>query len=107
MDTAGAQDQAHTVERFNPAGPLGTDIQLQCPNPQCADGTKLILIESANVETPASFYDVGVTWPEIERDEDETIATQIPQRKIVGWRCGNCRTGFTGENPLSRLARPS
>lgn len=94
---------AKTVERFNPAGPLGVDQRLACPNPECGDTDNLELIETVDISTPVSLYNVGVTFPEIERASDtETVLTHFPQRTIKGLRCGKCNWSYTGPNPLSR-----
>lgn len=104
MDAAvpGQRSAPTSTEQFNPHP--GAEHQLGCPN--CGDTDQLELIEQVELITPAKFYDVGVTMPEIDRDADLTAAQLTPRpRTILGFRCARCRLSVQASDALSRLTR--
>lgn len=83
-----------TVETFKPQP--GAEQQLVCPNPACNLPDKLVLMERVTVCTEAVFFDVGVTFPEIDKDEDTEQVTPDGGRQISGIRCTACRWSIQG-----------
>lgn len=96
-----------TVEQYKPQP--GDERELACANPACRRPDKLILMERATVCTDALFFDVGVTYPEIDKDADTERITADGGRQIIGIRCGACQWSKQGEpgevlNSLTKLA---
>lgn len=81
--------KAHTVETFKPQP--APEKQLACPNPTCRRTDQLVLMERVTVSTPAEFWDVGVTFPEIDKGASAERVTPHGGRDIMGVRCEACR----------------
>lgn len=75
---------------------------LCCPN--CGSTDTLELIEQVVIVVPIiEARDVGVTLPELDLTEyDGELVTQRPTTTL-GVRCSNCRWGYEGPAPFSRL----
>lgn len=98
--TAAHQPRPTTVETFHPHP--GAEHTLRCPNQACQSPDDLVLLETATVATPAEFFDVGVTDPEIDR-QDDLEKIEPGRRTVTGVRCDKCRWSYVGPKPLSRL----
>lgn len=110
MTAASPASQSLAREQFrpNPATQQGRpEVRLTCPNPVCHSATQLYLIERVIATRQASFYDVGVTWPEVDTDDNtEKVSPNHDTRELLGIECHECRWSYTGPNPLAQLVRP-
>lgn len=80
---------ARTVETFNPQP--SPEKPLGCPNPVCGRTDQLVLMERVTVSTGAEFWDVGVTFPEIDKGTSPERVTPHGGRDTLGVRCEACQ----------------
>lgn len=66
-----------------------------CPNPACGRSDQLVLMERVTVCTPAEFWDVGVTFPEIDKGTSPERVTPHGGRDTLGVRCEACQWSVT------------
>jgi hypothetical protein len=104
LDAASPASRARVREQFNPHP--GPETPLGCPNPECRNPDRLRLVETTHVDTGARFYDVGVTAPEIDRDDDEQVSPVLQHRTVIGARCDECGWAVTGTLTPWRLLVP-
>lgn len=90
------QDDPRSIEKikYQP----GEARVMGCPNCKETDG--LQTVEAVTAIRDVILYEVGVTLPEVDSDDDDLSIDTAKPMNVIGLRCTTCKWGYEGPDAL-------